>query len=81
MAPMSDGASNPVREVLNERDLRILRLIFHGHSNKQIAEAMAFTHGTVRVYISQLFKRLGVKSRTAAVFAAIERGYLNPSGL
>jgi DNA-binding NarL/FixJ family response regulator len=81
MAPISGEESEKTAVALNERDLQLLRLVFQGRSNKQIAETMDFTHGTVRVYVSQLFRRLGVKSRTAAVFAAIERGYLKPSGL
>jgi DNA-binding NarL/FixJ family response regulator len=81
MAPISDVQSEPSEVALNDRDLQLLRLVFKGHSNKEIAEAMDFTHGTVRVYVSQLFRRLGVKSRTAAVFAAIERGYIKTTGL
>lgn len=81
MVPIAGEGSGTAEVTLNDRDLRLLRLVFQGRSNKQIAQEMDFTHGTVRVYVSQLFRRLGVKSRTAAVFAAIERGYLNPSGL
>jgi len=81
MAPIADAASENTQAALNDRDLQLLRLVFQGRSNKEIAEAMDFTHGTVRVYVSQLFKRIGVKSRTAAVFAAIERGYIKTTSL
>lgn len=54
----------------------ILRLIFQGKANKEIAAAMGFTHGTVRVYVSQILQRMGATSRTAAVFKALQLGLL-----
>ncbi len=52
----------------------MLRLMAAGHSNKQIAEALFVTEGTVKVHASRVFEKLGVADRTQAVTAALRRG-------
>lgn len=59
-------------EPLNRSELSILRLVQQGASNKQIAAALALSNGTVRVYLSRLYEKLGVSSRTQAIIAAQE---------
>jgi DNA-binding NarL/FixJ family response regulator len=59
---------------LSIRELDILRLIFKGMSNKQIAEALGITEGTVKWHINIILSRLNVSDRTQAVVAALHRG-------
>jgi DNA-binding NarL/FixJ family response regulator len=56
----------------------VLELVFKGLSNREIAETMSLTPGTVRVYVSALLAKLGVRSRTEAVAVALDRGLLRP---
>jgi two-component system NarL family response regulator len=63
---------------LNARDLRILQHIGEGLSNKEIAEKMSLTAGTVRIYVSNILARLGVANRAEAVSLAIRRGLIRP---
>ena len=52
------------REVtLSPRERQLLRLISQGLSNKQIATALIITEGTVKVYLSKLYKKVGVLDR------------------
>ncbi|KRF05573.1 hypothetical protein ASG89_20840 [Paenibacillus sp. Soil766] len=53
-------------EPLSQSELIMLNLIRKGASNKQIAEEMALSVGTVRVYLSRIYAKLGVSSRTQA---------------
>lgn len=59
---------------LKIRDLKLLALMQAGQSNREIASALGLTEGTVRVYLTGLFVRLGVKNRTEAVSVAITSG-------
>ena len=49
---------------LSPRELDILILIAHGHSNKEIAARLHLSDGTVRNYISDMLTKLDVRDRT-----------------
>jgi ATP/maltotriose-dependent transcriptional regulator MalT len=57
-------------EPLTNRELEILALIAQGLSNKQIAETLIVSTGTVKWHTSQIYSKLGVNSRTQAVARA-----------
>ncbi|RTE08468.1 LuxR C-terminal-related transcriptional regulator [Paenibacillus whitsoniae] len=57
-------------EALTRRESDLLRLIQQGASNKQMAAALSLSEGTVRIYLSRLYEKLGVSSRTQALVAA-----------
>ena len=46
------------------RELQIIMLVVAAHSNKEIAFQLRLSEGTVKVYLSRLFIKLGVSSRT-----------------
>jgi LuxR family maltose regulon positive regulatory protein len=48
------------------RDSDMLDMLVAGKNGKQIAKAMGLSHGTVRVYLHRMYKRLGVTDKTAA---------------
>ena len=50
----------------------MLRLLAAGCSNREIAEALSLSVGTVKWYTGQLYGKLGVESRTQAVARARE---------
>ncbi len=55
---------------LTSRQLQLLRLVAEGHSNTQIARRLFVAEGTVRKHLENIYDRLGVSSRTAAVATA-----------
>jgi predicted ATPase/DNA-binding CsgD family transcriptional regulator len=61
---------------LTEREHEILRLIAEGLSNREIAEQLIFSVGTVKWYVNQIYSKLGVGSRTQAIARARESGIL-----
>jgi LuxR family maltose regulon positive regulatory protein len=63
-------------EPLTERELQILRLLDKGLTNKEIARALVVTPGTVRVHTINLYRKLRVNNRRAAVTLAKALGLL-----
>jgi DNA-binding CsgD family transcriptional regulator len=57
---------NPVPE-LTPRQRQLLGLLAAGHTNAQIARRLGLSEGTIRTHLENLYRRLGVSSRTAAV--------------
>src|SRR6185436_10936144 len=51
------------RVALTNREGQLVSLISHGLKNKEIAAAMMIGDGTVKVYLSRLFQKVGVKDR------------------
>jgi len=66
----------PLVESLTERETEVLRLLGEGHSNRQIADALFITLNTVKKHTSNIYGKLGVRSRTQAVVRAQELGLL-----
>lgn len=65
--PVSDSA-HP--DSLTERELEVLNLVAEGLSNREIAARLVLALGTVKWYISEVYSKLGVTSRTQAVARA-----------
>jgi LuxR family maltose regulon positive regulatory protein len=61
---------------LSERELEVLRLVAGGLSNREIAEALFITLGTVKKHLNNIFSKLNVKSRTQAAIRGRELGLL-----
>jgi DNA-binding NarL/FixJ family response regulator len=59
---------------LTQRELAVLRLLAAGKSNREIAESLGITDGTVKIHVAHLFAKLDVSSRTEAIATALRRG-------
>jgi LuxR family transcriptional regulator, maltose regulon positive regulatory protein len=62
---------NPLQG-LTPRELEVLILLTTGLSNQKIADKLFLSPGTVRIYLSNIYAKLQVKSRTQAVIIANE---------
>jgi len=62
---------------LTEHELRVLRLVAHGLTNRQISDFLKIKERTVEFHLSQICQRLEVSSRTTAVLKAERLGMLN----
>ncbi|WP_017537607.1 response regulator [Nocardiopsis halophila] len=61
---------------LTRREIEVLGLVAEGLSNLAIGERLHLTEGTVKSHLAHVYTKLGVDSRTAAVAAAADLGYI-----
>jgi DNA-binding NarL/FixJ family response regulator len=52
---------------LTTRQVELLGYVADGYTNLQIAHRMSLAEGTVRKHLNNIYSKLGVSSRTAAV--------------
>ena len=64
-------------EALSDKELEILKLMAAGYSNKEIANALFKSEGTVKNQCSAILAKLGVRDRTRAVLLALELGLIS----
>jgi ATP/maltotriose-dependent transcriptional regulator MalT len=64
------------RSRLTKRELEVLRLVAKGMSNQEIAASLVVSEHTVHRHVSNVFGKLGVSSRAAAVAQAAQLGLL-----
>ena len=70
------GSEALPEDPLSDRDRRILRLVEQGMTNKEIAEQMNLSPGTVRNYLNETTSKLDASNRIEAFRKARENGWL-----
>jgi LuxR family maltose regulon positive regulatory protein len=65
-------------EPLSEREIEVLQLVADGLSNQEIAARLYLSLRTIKFHTSNIYGKLGVKSRTEAVAKARALGLLSP---
>lgn len=76
MAEVSEQASSPTTP-LNSREIEILRYVSRSMLNKEIADRLGLTEGSVKWYLQQIYGKLGVRRRLSALDKARALGYLS----
>lgn len=61
---------------LTTKELTILKLVAQGYKNKELADQLFVSEKTIKNYLTIIYDKLDVKSRTQAIAAAIERKLL-----
>ncbi|HEY2013537.1 MAG TPA: response regulator transcription factor [Bryobacteraceae bacterium] len=73
---MADGVhqreEQGVRRLLTEREQQVLRGIFEGLTNKEIAARLGVSEGAVKATLQQLFQKTRVRTRSQLVRIALE---------
>lgn len=64
-------------EALTEREIEILQQVAEGNRNKDIADKLFISEGTVKVHIKHIMGKLGANDRTQAITIAVRRGIIH----
>ena len=64
-------------EVMSMREIQVLELVAKGKSNKQVADTLSITEGTVKNHVKTIMSKLQATDRTHAVVVAMARGIIN----
>lgn len=59
---------------LSGRETEILSCLVNGNSNKDIANSLSLTEGTVKVHLKTILKKIHVRNRTQAAIWALNNG-------
>jgi two-component system NarL family response regulator len=62
---------------LTVRELEVLRMVAKGFGNKEIASSLNIAEVTVKLHVSHVLEKLGVKDRTEAATVAVKRGIIS----
>jgi len=63
-------------ERLTGRETEILALMAGGFNNREIADALGPSEGTIKNHVSSILSKLGVRDRVRAVLRGLELGYI-----
>lgn len=70
-------AERAPRSALTPREIEVVTLMAKGMHNKEIAAALRISNETVRIHAKNIFAKLQVPDRTAAVMDALRRGIIH----
>lgn len=70
--PVAGGVS----EEISPRELEVLKLAGRGRDNSAIGGELSISTRTVQAHLTNIFRKMGVSSRTEAVILALRRGWI-----
>ena len=62
-----------VAAILTAREIEVVRMVARGLRNKEIADQLSITEGTVKAHLRTIFEKVGVDSRAKLIVYARER--------
>jgi DNA-binding NarL/FixJ family response regulator len=73
-AQLADHMSD---EALTAREIEVLQQVAEGNRNRDIADRLFISEGTVKVHIQHIMDKLGASDRTQAITIAVRRGIIH----
>jgi DNA-binding NarL/FixJ family response regulator len=64
---MFSAPDSRIHQLLTRRELEIMELLAHGETNRQIADRMVVSEGTVKSHVSQILRKMRAANRAEAV--------------
>ena len=74
--PLNEPRRQPLVNPLTGRELEVLRAVADGLSNREAAQRLYLSEGTVKNHVTNVLAKLGVRDRTQAALRARELGLL-----
>jgi len=85
MGKVVDGSIYPTKEVnlngqiydLTETEIKIIKLVLTGMTNKEIADDLYISEKTVKFHLYKVFKKLSLKNRSELMLFGFHNGLIN----
>ena len=74
MTAVDDAPINPLAEKLTQRELKVLKGLTEGKSNKEIARYLDLQEPTIKLHVKTLYRKVGAANRTQAAMIARQAG-------
>jgi DNA-binding NarL/FixJ family response regulator len=71
-------ANQAAGDALSPSEMRVLRLIADGKSNKEIAASLSITEESVKGQVKNILSKLGARDRTHAAVIGLRNGLIEP---
>jgi DNA-binding NarL/FixJ family response regulator len=78
LLPTLEAAATDSLATLTNREREVFALVAQGRSNREIADSLFLSEGTVKIHVSRLLGKLGLRDRVHAVILAYESGIRVP---
>jgi two-component system, NarL family, nitrate/nitrite response regulator NarL len=69
------GGAGRIAQLLSPREREVLAALVLGKANKEIAISMELSEPSIKLHMTNIFRKIGVKSRTQAALLAREEGW------
>lgn len=79
VTPVARTKHEQLLATLTPREREVLELMTQGYTNREIAGSLVIAEVTAKVHVRRVIKKLGVRSRTEAAIAAIQRDSPRPT--
>lgn len=85
MGKVIDGTSYPQKPEkskgqiydLTESEIKIIKLVLNGYTNKSIADELYISEKTVKFHLYKIFKKLSVKNRSELILFGFRHGFVS----
>ena len=74
---VGDPGRDGLHDRLSAREEEVLRMIFDGRINKEIATELGISENTVKFHVSSVYSKLSASNRVEALRRGVELGYLS----
>ncbi|SFC05524.1 two component transcriptional regulator, LuxR family [Marinospirillum celere] len=75
--PLEPEQAKVTGVALTKREMQLLKLLARGYTYREVAEELSVSSHTVNSHIKNLYRKLSVKTKNEAVFAATRQGLLD----
>jgi DNA-binding NarL/FixJ family response regulator len=71
-----EAGARRLASLLTTRETEIVRLVSQGLRNKEIADRLGISEGTIKIHLHNIYKKLSVSSRLELVRVTQEKGFV-----
>lgn len=76
LGKLLQGDGPRARNVLTPREIEIVKMVAEGHGNREVAERLFISEGTVKTHLHTIYEKLGFKGRVQLVAYVRENGLM-----